>query len=168
MHDSDILRRVKIKEPELLFYTIGGSLFAGIVGSIPVSRALSTWYPALEKPFFTPPNFIFAPVWTTLYILMGISLYLYLMTQQSVESKKRGVLIFLSQLISNTVWSFLFFGVRSPEMALIEIVLLWGIIAFLIYTFYRVNKKASYLLVPYLLWVAYAAFLNGAIVVLNW
>lgn len=134
---------------------------AGLVGSLFTFSAIPTWYATLNKPSFSPPNWIFGPVWTTLYILMGISLYL-------VWSKgKRGVALFKFQLVINALWSILFFGLRSPILGLITIIILWTMILALIKIFWKIDKTASVLLWPYLAWVSFASVLNLAILLLN-
>jgi benzodiazapine receptor len=140
---------------------------AGIAGSLFTAPAISVWYGNLEKPSFAPPNWIFAPVWTFLFLLMGISLYL--VWSRGFEDKKikRAVFIFSVQLALNTLWSFLFFGLRSPLYGFIEIIILWLAIFFTIVNFYKTSKMAAYLLIPYILWVSFAALLNYSIMILN-
>jgi len=134
---------------------------AGVVGSFFTFSAVRDWYAYIEKPFFSPPNWVFGPVWTTLYTLMGISLYL-------VWRKGKGVSVwFWVQLVLNTLWSILFFGLRNPSLAFFEIVILWISIFLTIKQFYRVHRAAGFLLVPYLLWVTFAALLNVSIAMLN-
>jgi len=137
---------------------------AGIVGSIFTVPAIKTWYASLNKPFFSPPNWIFAPVWIVLFLLMGISLYL---VWASPRLKKDAVLIFILQLILNVLWSIIFFGLKSPGLALFEILMLWFAILYTIVNFYRISKSASFLLLPYILWVTFAAILNFAVWRLN-
>ena len=143
-----------------LILSIGICLGAGILGSFFTTSAIPTWYQTLNKPFFSPPNWIFAPVWTTLYILMGISLYL-------VWQKKKVASVFWIQLFLNTVWSMIFFGIKNPGLALVEIVVLWVAIFLTIKAFYKINKLAGQLLLPYLIWVSFAFILNFSIVILN-
>ncbi len=134
---------------------------AGLVGSIFTLNSVNTWYLTLNKPFFNPPGWVFGPVWTILYLLMGISLYLVW------GNKKVSLIWFWIQLILNSTWSIAFFGLRSPVLAFIIIVLLWVGIFKTIMDFRKVNKKASYLLYPYLVWVSFASILNLSIVLLN-
>lgn len=140
---------------------------AGITGSLFTSPAIKGWYAWLEKPSFNPPNWIFAPVWTLLFLLMGISLYL--VWEKGLESKKAktALSIFTVQLILNILWSFFFFGLQSPLLGFIEIVLLWFAILATILSFYRISSKAALLLVPYILWVSFATLLNFSIWQLN-
>lgn len=133
---------------------------AGILGSLATAPSISSWYNTLARPSFSPPNWIFAPVWTSLYLLMGVSLYL-------VWRKKGNLNWFWVQLGLNVVWSFLFFGFRSPAWAFVEIIALWFSILLTIRSFKKVDITAAWLLVPYLCWVSFASILNLAIWVLN-
>ena len=143
-----------------LILSIGVCLLAGGVGSIFTTSAIPTWYATLNKPSFSPPNWVFAPVWTSLYILMGISLYL-------IWRKKKVPFIFWIQLLLNTVWSVIFFGMKNPPLALVDIAALWISIILTIKAFSKINKLASQLLWPYLTWVSFASILNLFIVALN-
>jgi translocator protein len=140
---------------------------AGFIGSFFTVSSVSTWYITLNKPFFNPPSWLFGPVWISLYFLMGISLYL--IWAQGIENKRSRVAlyVFFAQLILNSLWSILFFGIRSPFLAFIEIMILWMAIILTIKNFYGISKAASYLLLPYVLWVSFAAILNFFIVYLN-
>jgi benzodiazapine receptor len=143
---------------------------AACIGTYYTTPAIPTWYQALQKPFFTPPNWIFGPVWTLLYLLMGLSLYLVWKTPVKKVNKqalRSAIVLFGFQLICNTLWSIVFFGLQSPELGLLVIAMLWALIFATIWKFYAFNKTASYLLVPYILWVSFASFLNLYIVVLN-
>lgn len=138
---------------------------AGIIGSFFTSASIPTWYATLQKPWFTPPNWLFGPVWITLYTLIGISLYL--VWQKGINKNKKAVALFGSQLILNSIWSILFFGLRNPFIALIEIIILWFLILGTIILFYKIDKRASYLLIPYIIWGTLATFLNYYILILN-
>jgi tryptophan-rich sensory protein len=144
---------------------------AGGLGAVATADGLKQWYPALRKPSFTPPGGVFAPVWTTLYLLMGIAEYL--LSRQAdagPESRRlarRAQSLFALQLGLNLAWSFLFFKVRAPLGALIELVVLWVAILLTILSFARLSRTAALLLVPYLAWSTFAAVLNGAIWWLN-
>ncbi|MEK7573151.1 MAG: TspO/MBR family protein [Patescibacteria group bacterium] len=140
-------------------------LGAGAIGSLFTTPAINTWYVTLNKPSFNPPNYIFAPVWTILYILMGLSFYLILVSKE--REKQTAVMFFVLQLILNVLWSLVFFGLHSPLGALITIVLLWISILMTIINFYKISKPASYLLIPYILWVSFASVLNLSIGMLN-
>ncbi len=145
--------------PKLIF-SIGLCLGTGILGSLFTASSIPTWYIALNKPWFSPPNWVFGPAWTILYVLMGISLYL-------VWRKKKVPSIFWIQLVLNTLWSIIFFGLKNPVLALIEVIALWIAIVFTIKSFYKINKLSAYLLYPYLAWVSFATFLNLFIIILN-
>ncbi|MEO0111128.1 MAG: TspO/MBR family protein [candidate division WOR-3 bacterium] len=140
---------------------------AGILGSIFTTPAIPTWYLQLNKPPFTPPNWLFARAWTTLFLLMGISLYL--VWNQGWENKqvKKAILIFAIQLILNILWSFIFFTLKSLLFAFIEIIILWIAILLTIINFQKVSKPSAYLLLPYLLWVSFASVLNFSLLTLN-
>ena len=142
-------------------------LVAGIAGSMYTNQSIKWWYPILNKPSFTPPAWVFGPVWTVLFVLMGIALYLV----WNKGLKKKGVIdavsMFGVQLVLNVTWSYFFFGLRNPLLALAEILVLWGAILVTIKLFFRVERMAAYLLVPYALWVFFASVLNFAIVLLN-
>lgn len=137
---------------------------AGVIGSVFTTPSITTWYADLQKPGFSPPNWVFGPVWITLYTLMGISLYL-------VWNKKKNIKIpltlFFIQLILNSIWSIIFFGLQNPFYALIEIIILWIMILLTIISFYKVSKKAGLLLLPYIIWVSVATILNYYIWILN-
>lgn len=138
---------------------------AGILGSFFTITSINSWYSLLNKPFFNPPNWIFGPVWTTLYLMMGISLYLIIINKS--KNKKLAYYFFTAQLILNSLWSIIFFGLKSPFFAFLEIIILWCAILLTIIKFYKISKPASYLLMPYLAWVSFAAVLNLAIYFLN-
>lgn len=140
---------------------------AGIIGSFFTAPSITTWYMNLKKPAFNPPNWLFAPVWTTLFLLMGISLYIIWNKGLEDEKVKLAVIIFSIQLILNILWSFLFFGLKFPFLGFLEIILLWFAILVNIIKFYNISKTAGLLLVPYILWVSFAAILNFFIFRLN-
>jgi len=134
---------------------------AGILGSFATASSVKSWYLTdLVKPSWNPPSWVFGPVWTTLFLLMGISLYL-------VWRKKNDLKWFWIQLTLNIIWSYLFFGLRSPSLAFFEITILWITILVTIIKFWKLNKTASVLLWPYLAWVSFASFLNFTIMRLN-
>lgn len=138
---------------------------AGIIGSFFTVSSVSTWYTTINKPFFNPPSFVFGPVWITLYLLMGISLYL--IWNNYSKDMKLPLIFFGIQLGLNSLWSILFFGLQNPLFAFIEIIILWAFILLSIIGFYKKSKPAAYLLVPYILWVSFAAILNFSIFYLN-
>src|SRR3989338_10314722 len=155
-----------IKDLPRLIISIVGCELVGILSTIFTRVAIPTWYIALIKPSFSPPNWIFGPVWTLLYFLMGISFYLIWKQGWKNKVKIAGV-FFLSQLALNFLWSFLFFGLRSPLLGLIDILALWGLIVITMKKFYPLSKLAFYLLIPYILWVTFATILNASILILN-
>ncbi len=140
-------------------------LAAGLFGSLLTVPEITTWYAALEKPFFTPPDWLFAPIWTSLYVLMSISATLVWRSGHTETRKALG--IFGVQLILNALWSWAFFGLRSPFAGLIEIVFLWIAIIITIKAFFRISRTAGYLLIPYILWVTLALIINFFIWRLN-
>ena len=156
------MEKVNIKK---LLISVITCLSAGIFGSIFTTTAVRDWYPTLAKPWFTPPNWVFSPVWITLYILMGISLYL--VWEKGLQKNKDAIGIFGVQLFLNALWSYLFFGLQSPLYGLIGILVLWFAIALTMYYFFKISKKAGLLLVPYIVWVTIATFLNYYILLLN-
>ncbi len=140
-------------------------LGAGGLGSFFTGSSVRDWYPRLRKPAGTPPGWVFGPVWTTLYVLMAISAWL--VWREYHWGAKPALLIFFAQLALNVAWSGIFFGSRMPGIAFAEILLLWLAIAFNILVFFLLLPISAYLLLPYLLWVTYAAYLNFRIWRLN-
>lgn len=143
-------------------------LAVGYSSSTVTKIGVETWYPTIMKPAFNPPNWVFMPVWTLLFILMGIAAGLVWdkIKEQNAEVKK-ALGFFLIQLALNAIWSYLFFGLKNPMLALIEIALLWLMIYETYLKFIKINKIAGYLLIPYLAWVSFAAILNASIWWLN-
>ncbi|MFH1328993.1 MAG: TspO/MBR family protein [Candidatus Bathyarchaeota archaeon] len=133
---------------------------AGAVGSIFTTPSIPIWYASLQKPIFTPPNWLFAPVWITLFTLMGISAYLIWRKSLKNRHVKTALVIFDIQLILNALWSYLFFGLQSPFYGFIGIVILWIAIALTILKFYRIFRAAGLILIPYIVWVSIALSLN--------
>ena len=142
-------------------------LMAGFIGSFFTSPAIQGWYANVTKPSFNPPNWIFAPMWTLLFILMGIAVALVLSKGWSVPSVKIAVILFGVHLILNVLWSVFFFGMQNPALAFVEIIILWLMIALLIFLFFKIDMRAGWLMIPYILWVSFAAILNFAIWRLN-
>ncbi len=140
---------------------------AGFIGSFFTISAIPTWYASIQKPSFNPPNWIFGPVWTILYILMGISVYLVWNKASKKSTASSVVILFWIHLFFNALWSIIFFGIPSPGGALIVILILWILILALILKFWKISKWASYLLIPYFLWVSFASVLNYYIWYLN-
>lgn len=144
---------------------IAGCLAIGFLGSLATSSSLQTWYPSLRKPFLNPPNWVFAPIWSVLYTLMAVAGWR-LWGIVSVQRFKLRML-FACQLICNAFWSPLFFGLQNPLAGLVDIVLLWGILLSLTRKALREDRSSGFLLIPYLLWVSFATYLNAAIWWLN-
>jgi benzodiazapine receptor len=139
---------------------------AGAIGSVFTVPSIPTWYASLVKPSFNPPSWVFGPVWTFLYLLMGISLYL-VWEKIGKKGVKEALGVFGLQLLANAAWSIIFFGLKDISSALVEILILAALIIITIYKFYRVDRRAAYLLAPYLLWVTFASFLNLSLWSLN-
>ncbi|NBS67565.1 tryptophan-rich sensory protein [bacterium] len=150
-----------------LFLWIMTCQLAGIIGSAFSLSAIPTWYETLTKPFLTPPGWVFGPVWTTLYVLMGCAAFFIWKKARKTSRGKIALVIFGLQLALNTLWSILFFGAQNIAAALAEIVILWMAIATTIILFWRISKTAAWLLVPYLLWVSFATYLTYAFWTLN-
>lgn len=140
---------------------------AGGIGAIFTTPQIGGWYSNLTKPSFNPPNWIFGPVWTLLFILMGIALFLVWDKAGDNKEKIKAFYAFFIQLALNILWSVLFFGLQSPGASFIEIIILWMAILVSLVYFYRISKIAGLLLLPYLLWVSFAGFLNYTIWKLN-
>lgn len=139
---------------------------AGFIGSSVTITGINSWYMNIAKPSFNPPNWIFGPVWTVLYIMMGFALY-FLWTAKTSENRKKAITFFTIQIFLNSLWSILFFALEAPLLAFIEIIILWVFILLTIFYSWKVSRKAAYLLIPYILWVSFAAVLNFAIFLLN-
>lgn len=142
-------------------------LLVGAFSGFFTSSGVNGWYATASKPWFNPPNWIFAPVWTTLYILMGIALYLVWKSGADIRIKQTAIILFAVQLILNFFWSFIFFKLQLPGWAFAEIVLMWVMIFITILWFGKISAAAAWLLVPYISWVSFAAVLNYAIWKLN-
>ncbi|MEP6845486.1 MAG: TspO/MBR family protein [Panacibacter sp.] len=150
-----------------LFLSLALTLTVGFAASLVTSKSSGTWYTALHKPFFNPPKWLFAPVWSVLYVLMAISFYL---VWKQVETAKRNValFVFVLQLALNGIWSFIFFNMREMGWALVDITILWVMIIVTMNLFAPSSKLAAWLMYPYLLWVTFATLLNFSIWELNW
>lgn len=149
-----------------LAVSIAVPLLVGAIAGITTAKAIPTWYATLSQPSFNPPNWLFGPVWTTLYILMGISLYL-VWSQPDGKERNMALLAFTVQLVFNFSWSYIFFYYRQLGFALAEIVVLWVSIIVMLVLFYRVRPLTAYLNIPYILWVTFASVLNAAYFKLN-
>jgi len=139
----------------------------GIAGALWTAPNVDTWYAGLTKPSFTPPAWVFGPVWTLLYLMMAVSVWLIWTKGLHAPGVRKAVFLFCLQLVVNGCWSFLFFGIRSPLAGLINICLLWWLIGLTIILFYRIHKSAGMLLVPYGIWVGFALVLNFSLWQLN-
>jgi translocator protein len=140
---------------------------AGFIGSFATRQSVSGWYRFLEKPAFNPPSWIFAPVWISLYTIMGISLYLVWRKGFNSPEVRYAIILFLVQLVFNSLWSIVFFGYQSPGGGVIVITILWFLILMNIFCFYKISTPAGLLLIPYFLWVSFAVLLNFSIWRLN-
>lgn len=151
-----------------IIVTVAICLAVGYFSGIETRSAILDWYPTLVKPSFNPPNWVFAPVWTLLYIMMGVAAGL-VWDRFSFDkgAVKKALVFFVIQLVLNAIWSYLFFGLHNPMLAGLEIILLWLMIYETYFQFTKINKVAGYLLVPYLVWVAFAAVLNASVWWLN-
>lgn len=157
----------KLPKPVLQVSSIVLCQLAGVIGSLATTPAIPTWFDYLNKPTFSPPNWLFAPVWLTLYAMMGIAFYLIIVKGLKNKKKRIAAGLFLGHLVLNTLWSLVFFGLKDLGLALLVIILLWLMIAILIDLFWKIEKRASLLLIPYFLWVSFATFLNLALWQLN-
>ncbi len=138
-------------------------LLAGGIGGFATQTGPESWYAGIAKPSFNPPNWVFAPVWTTLYIMIGVALYLAI----RAKAGRRAFIAFGSQLAINTIWTFLFFRAENPELALAGIIVLLVTIVWTIIEFRKASRPAAWLFAPYLAWVTFATVLTAAIAVLN-
>ena len=161
------LTQKHIDWPRLLLLVLACQA-VGILGALATFPNLQPWYAELAKPGFTPPSFLFGPVWTTLYLVMAIALYR-VQTAEGVNEADRGqaILLFWVQLGLNCAWSFLFFGLHNPLLGVLDIAALWLMILWTANRFARIDCPAGWMMVPYLLWVTYASALNVAIWQLN-
>ena len=158
---------MKLSNPLKLIIALTVPLSVGWIGSLFTTPEINGWYSSLAKPALNPPNWIFGPVWTTLFILMGIAAFLIWRRGLNNKNVQAALAIFVFQLFLNVFWSLLFFGIHSPMVAFTEIISLWLAILALILAAYRVSRPAAYLLIPYVFWVSFATYLNYAIWQLN-
>jgi len=158
MKKNDILK---------ILIAVSVSELAGIIGSVFTSPAIPGWYEGLIKPEFNPPSWVFAPVWTALFALMGVAAFL--VWKKGVDQKKVKIALslFVVQLVLNTLWSIIFFGLKNPGMAFVEIIILLTAILATFIAFLKVSRPAALLLLPYICWVAFASYLNFVIWSLN-
>jgi len=142
------------------------ALSAGFIGSFFTTPSISSWYAFINKPSFSPPNWLFAPVWTLLYILMSIAAFLIWQKRDNPKAKQ-ALRFYGTQLILNALWSIIFFGMHNPGLAFLEIIFLWSFILITLIKFYQINKIAGLLFIPYLLWVSFALILNLFVWMIN-
>jgi benzodiazapine receptor len=140
---------------------------AGIMGSLFIAPAIPAWYAALRQPSFTPPEWLYEPIWIVIYLLMAIAAFLVWWRGLHIKPVRIALILFVVQLIVNVLWAFVLFGLQSILCGLITIVVLWILILFTIIQFYEVSILAGCLMVPYILWVTYAIVLNGSLYLLN-
>lgn len=140
---------------------------AGIIGGIFTQSSVQSWYATIRKPVFTPPGWLFAPVWILLYLLMGVALYLIWYTVAHSKARHIALILFFIQLGLNILWSFLFFYLKNPLLGFIEILILLVFIILTAWKFYGLNQLAGILFLPYILWVGFASFLNFFLWMLN-
>jgi translocator protein len=157
MNTSDIIK---------LMVSIGLPLAVGAIAGMYTSAAVPEWYANLNRPSFNPPGWVFGPVWTVLYILIGISLFL-IWKEEPGQARNWAIGVFFVQLALNFAWSFIFFYSKMIGPALLEIIVLWITIVIMLLLFYRIRPLAAYINIPYLLWVSFATALNASYYLLN-
>ena len=150
-----------------LFISILIPLLVGAVAGLFTSSGVNGWYALANKPWFNPPNWIFAPVWTGLYIMMGIAFFLIWRAAADKTIKQTAMILFVTQLVLNFFWSFIFFKLQQPGWAFAEIILMWATILLTILSFGKISATAAWLMVPYICWVSFASVLNYSIWKLN-
>ena len=150
-----------------LFFSIAICQAAGLIGTIFTVSSIQNWYKLLNQPSFQPPNWLFGPVWTILYTFMGISLYWIWIKGTKKKEVSQAIILFFIHLALNSSWSVIFFGIHNIFLALINIVVLWIFIVIVMVKFYKIDKKASYILIPYIVSVSFATVLNYNILLMN-
>ncbi len=158
-------KKRKLSDAIILAIAILAPQFAGFIGSIYTTPNIKTWYAFLDKPSFNPPNWIFAPVWTILFVMMGVASFI--IYKQNNKNKSQALKLYFAQLLINIMWSVVFFGAQNPLAGLFIIAFLWYLIGSTMLYFYKIKKSAGYLFVPYFLWVSFATILNFSIYILN-
>lgn len=154
-------------KPVAFIINVAITLCIGALGGWATAQSVKTWYPTLNKPSFNPPNWLFAPVWTSLYIIIGIAAYLIWIKRDRIAHFPRTIALYFIQLILNLCWSFIFFYLHEIGFALFEILILLIIIIINAVVFYKIDKWAGLLFIPYILWVSFASFLTYNIFILN-
>jgi tryptophan-rich sensory protein len=158
---------IKIPNALKLIIALVACQLAGVIGSVFTTRSIDTWYRTLIRPSYAPPNGVFAPVWISLYVLMGIAAFIVWRRGLQYPGVREGLLAFLMQLVLNACWSIAFFGLRSPLAGLVVIIVLWIEILITIIYFFRVSRNSGLLMLPYIAWVSFAAVLNYGFFALN-
>jgi tryptophan-rich sensory protein len=158
---------MKLNKSQKIIILVVICLVLGFTSGLITKSAITDWYPTIKKPIFNPPNGVFGPVWTMLYIMMAVAAALIWNVIDSNKNAKTALKYFAIQLFLNVLWSILFFGLHNPAMAFIEIIILWALIFKTYIEFKKINTIAAYLLLPYLFWVSFATILNGSIWFLN-
>ena len=150
-----------------LVISVAIPLAVGGLSGFATARGVSTWYPTLAKPPFNPPAWVFGPVWTLLYIMMGVAVFFVWRKGLDADGVRIALTVFAIQLVLNGLWSILFFGLHAPGWALVEIILLWAAIGTTTWLFWRVAPVAGALMLPYWAWVSFATVLNASLWSLN-
>lgn len=161
---------MKIKQIVQLVLSIALCQTAGLLGSIFTIGGIDSWYQGLAKPFFNPPGWVFGPVWIMLYTLMGVAFYLLWGRTQKLRKRhesKNLVFLFLIHLVFNAIWSPIFFGMHQIGFAFIIIIAMVGSLIYIMYKVWSIDRRISYILMPYLAWISFASILNLAIWILN-
>ncbi len=158
---------IRLSKVQALALTIIPLVLASGLGQIATFANLAPLYAGLIKPDFNPPNWIFGPVWTSLYVLMGMSVWRILRSPRQTQGRKLALQLFYTQLALNAAWSWMFFAAHSPQLGLINVIVQWAVILVTLYHFMKIDKWAALLLIPLAGWVSFASLLNGAIVLLN-
>ena len=153
------------KSLKLIISILLPMVVGGLSGFL-TANSINDWYVTLNQPSFNPPNWVFGPVWTTLYLIMGISLFR-IWRLPATEERNQAIKIFALQMTLNFFWSLIFFKWHLIGLALVEIILMWLLIAAMIHHFRKLDAAAGYMNIPYLLWVSFASVLNGAYFILN-
>ncbi|NDA46158.1 MAG: tryptophan-rich sensory protein [Alphaproteobacteria bacterium] len=167
MTQGDESHSARLTTLQALALTIPPLVLASGLGQIATFPNLAPWYAGLIKPDFNPPNWIFGPVWTSLYVLMGMSVWRILRLPLQTQGRKPALQLFYTQLALNAAWSWMFFAAHSPQLGLINVIVQWAVILATLYHFMKIDKWAALLLIPLAGWVSFASLLNGAIVLLN-
>ncbi|MDY0906795.1 TspO/MBR family protein [Pedobacter sp. CFBP9032] len=154
-------------KPVAFIINIAITLSIGALGGLATAQSVKTWYPTLNKPSFNPPNWLFGPVWTSLYILIGVAAYLVWIKRDQITHFPRTVAVYFIQLILNLGWSFIFFYLHEIGFALAEILMLLAAIIINAVMFYKIDKWAGLIFIPYIIWVSFASFLTYNIFILN-